>query len=95
MKKTVFAIPRHHARKYIKCGAARGVQDVTRNVPFCINVASFTGEIKIALKLQITLVTERTPRLIFVTKETTGVASDVFETFDYESDRCSKIPEKI
>lgn len=43
-KELIFASPRLHTVKRRECNIVRGAHKFKINVPFCINVASFTGK---------------------------------------------------
>lgn len=88
----ILVMPNVPTEKLMECSAARGVQSVKRNVPFCITVAIATSETKTSFKDQVVAMAERSPNQIMASKEaskemmqvTKTAKQDIIEQLKYE-----------
>lgn len=91
----ILVAPRYSTGKRKRCGAAREIQDVERNVPFQIIVANFFREKKLIFKNQVVSRAGRVPKLMMATTKNTGEMLGIVENRGNESENCQEIPKEI
>lgn len=91
----IFVTPKMPTRRRMKCSAVRENQDIKRNEPFRIIVASFALKKKIVTRNQVVPMSETRPKLMLATKRTTGEMLGVVETRKSQTEARSAISSKM